>query len=800
MNNVYRFDNIPDSELSRCGGKGASLIRMTRMKLPVPEGLVILAGAAADTALVTTGAPNTATDKARTTDDAPAAPACKTSEHEIDDMIASLPDRYTYAVRSSALNEDGADNSFAGQYETLTNVAKKDLRNAIKIVADSARDKRVTEYLDNRNIAASDIAVVVQRFVKPDYAGVLFTADPVTGSSREMVGNYVEGEGEALVSGRKNAAEFRISALKYSFAGGEAIRKYAKELYKYARRIRSEYGCETDIEWAVSEGKLYILQARPVTTLKRFDPDSYLVNGSKSGEFLLTKTNVGEIFMKPLTPATFSVLEEINNVLGLPCWLDAVDGQAYMNVSVLCSMLIAMGMKEEKAYGAVKDLVGNLPEGKTVPVFLFDGKKFRKNLWQVLTGGKAKGKKSKLSKAQKKEMVARLPLISRELISEIRKLKTNEELFEYGKGVLVPKLVDGLGAIMAASGTKMVPLFSTRGKLEKIVGEETASKLLGGCLGLIESMKPMLMLEDVINGKITEEEFMNTCGQRSANEMELSEIHPYESGDYISTAVYEYKTRGRSAHELKADSERDFTAALDSFRREEPLKFKRVQRMIGKFREANAFREEIRAHGVWGMCVLREWLLAVGRANNLGDDIFMLYIREAISLAGGDKTALAKIPARKANYNRYLSRPPFPNIIIGRFDPDEWIKDPDRRNDFYCNGSAVSVSSDVKGFPGAAGKVRGKVRVLESIDRIDTIETGEILVTNATNIGWTRVFPKVSAIVTDIGAPLSHAAIVAREFGIPAVVGCGNATTVLRTGDIVEVDGSAGRVTICERD
>ena len=102
----------------------------------------------------------------------------------------------------------------------------------------------------------------------------------------------------------------------------------------------------------------------------------------------------------------------------------------------------------------------------------------------------------------------------------------------------------------------------------------------------------------------------------------------------------------------------------------------------------------------------------------------------------------------------------------------------------------------MKGFPGAAGRVTGKVRVIESIDLIDTVEPGEILVTSATNIGWTRVFPKVSAIITDIGAPLSHAAIVAREFGIPAVVGCGNATTVLKTGDTVEVDGLNGTVVI----
>ena len=105
----------------------------------------------------------------------------------------------------------------------------------------------------------------------------------------------------------------------------------------------------------------------------------------------------------------------------------------------------------------------------------------------------------------------------------------------------------------------------------------------------------------------------------------------------------------------------------------------------------------------------------------------------------------------------------------------------------------------MKGFPGAAGTITGTVKVITDLSQIDQVQQGDILVTVATNIGWTLVFPRVSAIVTDIGAPLSHAAIVAREFGIPAVVGCGNATTVLKTGDIVTVDGARGTVTLTSR-
>ena len=139
---------------------------------------------------------------------------------------------------------------------------------------------------------------------------------------------------------------------------------------------------------------------------------------------------------------------------------------------------------------------------------------------------------------------------------------------------------------------------------------------------------------------------------------------------------------------------------------------------------------------------------------------------------------------------------PLPNVVVGRFYVDEWRADEDHRSDYYIQDMkhTPAEDADIKGFAGAAGIVRGKVRVVTDIENIGDIKEADILVTAATNVGWTPVFTKVSAIVTDIGAPLSHAAIVARECGIPAVVGGGNATTLLHTGDKVIVDGS--RVTV----
>ncbi len=146
---------------------------------------------------------------------------------------------------------------------------------------------------------------------------------------------------------------------------------------------------------------------------------------------------------------------------------------------------------------------------------------------------------------------------------------------------------------------------------------------------------------------------------------------------------------------------------------------------------------------------------------------------------------------------RYEEIPPPPNFIAGPIDLETWSDNPDRRTDFYDALGNLHGTSDgsITGFPGAAGIVEGVVRVLADHNEGHLLQPGEILVASFTNVGWTPIFPRALAVITDIGAPLSHAAIVARELGIPAVVGTGNATMVLRTGDRVRVNGGAGTVT-----
>ena len=194
----------------------------------------------------------------------------------------------------------------------------------------------------------------------------------------------------------------------------------------------------------------------------------------------------------------------------------------------------------------------------------------------------------------------------------------------------------------------------------------------------------------------------------------------------------------------------------------------------------------------------------------MGDDIFFLTSDEIIELLQGEAKYTGWIPARKKTYQRYSSLPPYPMVIRGQFDPFKWAADPNRRTNYYDSHGVMdqiyaeadqadpSSSQKIYGEPGSAGVIEGVVRRIDSVSEGSALQSGEILVTSFTNIGWSHLFPLVGAIVTDIGAALSHAAIVAREMGVPAVVNCGDATMRLKTGDRVRVDGGLGIVEILE--
>jgi rifampicin phosphotransferase len=250
---------------------------------------------------------------------------------------------------------------------------------------------------------------------------------------------------------------------------------------------------------------------------------------------------------------------------------------------------------------------------------------------------------------------------------------------------------------------------------------------------------------------------------------------------------------------LLARQEQVQAAAWERFQQRFPRRASAMRHRLNGMATAACNREEARSEVVRVFWVLRAFARRAGALTGQGEAIFFLSIDEILTLLGGDQAALSSVKARQTTHARYCALPAYPALIRGRFDPFRWAADPGRRSDLFdSRGDGAPAGDAITGFPGAAGVVEGVVRVILTMDESDQLRAGEILVTTMTNVGWTPLFPRAAAIVTDVGAPLSHAAIVARELGIPAVVGCGNATMRLHTGDLVRVNGAQGTVEVLQ--
>jgi phosphohistidine swiveling domain-containing protein len=313
-------------------------------------------------------------------------------------------------------------------------------------------------------------------------------------------------------------------------------------------------------------------------------------------------------------------------------------------------------------------------------------------------------------------------------------------------------------------------------------------------------MGPVVGISRLAKGEMSRQEYLERYGHRGPREMELAAPRPAEDPEWLDRHLAEFSRSPVDVDALLAGQRAAFQAAWQRLVERHPKQARSLKRRIEGVGPAARLREAVRSEVTRLYGVIRAWALRAGQLAGLGDDVFFLYLDELLDLLRGQDAATVHIPARKETFARYEALPPYPMLIRGRFDPAQWAATPGRRNDLYDAYASLpaSTSDTITGFAGAAGRVEGAVRVLEGPEQGDQLQPGEILVAVTTNVGWTPLFPRAAAVVTDVGAPLSHAAIVARELGIPAVVGCASATTRLRTGDRVRVDGGQGVVEILE--
>ena len=474
-----------------------------------------------------------------------------------------------------------------------------------------------------------------------------------------------------------------------------------------------------------------------------------------------------------------------------------IGGRPYLNLSMSASIGRVFGLKPKEILRRGEGIFGRIPDDveiPTVPVSL--GTMLKRYLPVFFTIRRQMSQ----YKVQVPAFLATTPAWCAGVQQRIQPTTDQAALLSLWQERLLPYLNHTFWILRTATKQFSAPAGDLRRTLLDLIGDADTNALLSNLRGTgnLESMGPVMGLAKLARGEMPRAAYLQQYGHRGPHEMELAIPRPSEDPDWLDRQLADFARHPVDVDDLLAQQRTAFDAARDHFESRYPRKARRVRDRIAEVGMAAQVREAVRSEATRVIGAVRAFVLRAGALTSLDDDVFFLTLDEIATLLSGDDTAVAYIPARRETHARYSALPPYPAIIVGAFDPVAWAADPNRRSDIYnAHTSAhATIPSTVRGFAGAAGIVEGSVRVIDAPEDGDQLQPGEILVAVKTNVGWTPLFPRAAAVVTDVGAPLSHAAIVAREMGIPAVVGCGNATMALKTGDRVRVDGGKGIVEI----
>ena len=784
--NVVLFNQLASEQQSQAGGKGGTLAILSQAGYPIPDGFVILPGAFDGDDLKTQ------------------------AWKKVRDYLIQFREKredIAFAVRSSALAEDSANASFAGEFETILNVSTDDdISAAINTVRRSRKSERVQSYSHAKGMdTVHEISVVVQQMVPSEISGVLFTADPVTGSRAKMTGNFVFGLGDKLVSGEVDAHHFEFQHPRGKYSGPDHLKRYSRKLYRLVAELEDDLGMPQDIEWAISGGKLYVLQSRPITTLIGHNAATGEWNDTLTGDYLWSNVNFGEAVTEPMTPLAWTVLQfTLDEWIFLPGFSTTgnIGGNPYLNISIFASLFNAIGRSQADL---LKFLEGTLymplPENMKIPLIpltprlVFAG---LKNLLRVQN--------------EQRKGIKYLPVYLKSNQPWFLQMKNKLQIEDSKSGLLhlwrieiAPHIKQGVWTVLGTATHSSDYTMKLRRTLTKLVGPEDANLLIANvsdAADLLPSLGPVVGLAKVAAGEISRDDYLEKFGHRGPHEFEISKPRPIEDPDWIEQQLAQFRTSPMNMDSMLVKQRESFNAAWARFVARYPQKSKSMHRQLAENACRTRLREQARSAYIRDRWLVRLFSIRAGELLGIGEDVFYLFLSEVFVALNGDERSLARIADRKATHQRNLELPAFPSVIRGRFDPSQWANDPHRRSDIFDAQMPLAMTMPdpkqglVSGSPGSAGRVDGIVRVLKNPQDGDQLQSGEILVTTQTDISWTVIFPRAAAVITDIGAPLSHAAIVARELGIPAVVGCGDATMRLKTGDHVSVDGGQGYVQI----
>ena len=882
---ILPFTAIGRDALTVAGGKAMNLGELARAGFPVPPGFCVTTAAygmvAGDAGLEPTLAALAeadAGDTGRLAELAAEARSRLTGAHVPEVLGRAIGEAYgelgggvPVAVRSSATAEDLPGASFAGQQDTYLNVVGAEaVLDAVQrcwasLWTDRAVSYRARNAIDPRGVR---LAVVVQRMVDASVAGVLFTANPVTGKRHQAVIDASSGLGEAVVSGAVNPDHFvadaatgeiverrlgdkRVAIVAGVGGGTERVELAAEAheaslsdaqilaLAELGGRVEEHYGDPQDTEWAIDgDGGVWLLQARPITTLFPLPDDA------PAGEEDLRvyfSFNVAQGVYGPLTPMGIQAFRLITSSVaafaGHPPRNPYKGAGFFVESACRMFMDVTSVLRSRQGQRLFEGFMTNM-EARTVPIVrqLANDPRLATvptGLWPILRTLLLVGARGRapLHVAEALALPVRGRARTARAVARLRKadgtpsgatghLLAAERLLRDGPPEILanvpPVFVSGLLA-NALAGRLLGDLATDderRVAMRALPHNPTTEMDLAlwalarearsdpDSARLVGQDPPERLAEEYHDGSLPPKlqggltDFLRLYGHRGVAEIDLGLPRWSEDPTYIMGVLANYLRLedAQSAPDLRfGRATREAEEMVAELGRRAGSKGRLrgllVRFLLGRARELSGLRETPKFAIVLLMARVRALLWPVGeelaRAGRLekAGDIFFLGVPEAwAALAGEPLREIVR--ERRAVYEREKGRKHVPRILLS--DGTEPTAD---------RHAAAGAEGGLSGTPASGGVVSGTARVVLDPGNAH-LEPGEILVAPSTDPGWTPLFLTAGGLVMEMGGPMSHGAIVAREYGIPAVVGVPDATERLETGQKITVDGSEGIVSL----
>lgn len=754
---------------------------------------------------------------------------------------------FPVAVRSSSHLEDLDSASFAGMYETYLDVASEDaLMARIGDCFRSARSDRVRDYMARRRIdpEGAPFSVLVQRLVDSRCAGVFFTLHPISGKEEQGLLEACSGHGERLVSGHVTPSRYvvelsseTILETDLSDEGALLDADEVGELVRAGVAIQALFGAPQDIEWAIdAQGELFILQSRPITAVKwRSDVDEFTNADFKDGGVsarvcLPLMYSLYEDAMQTSMQRYFVAIKLLGKKAPQKQWIRSFYGRAYWNASEVKRRLFRVPGFDERTFdlslGIQKDYS---PDGPVctpttlrtiipvIPTALALEREYRAQLRRTEDYGRGflareaacRAQLERLEQTPPGPMAAHTALVA-PVVREILALQRQTEIDYFttiynnanlqsdfktfldklarktGHTPSMVKLISGLRGIGHLDiQTGLLRLVAVAG--ESPIGSDEWQRARQGFLDQhyyhadaeLDLMCPRWGDQPARVDEIVGALMKNPAGLRDPATTHTQQAGEFEAEKAATLAAIDRKlgTRIRLRGKFVRHVER---ARAYLVRREEMRDC-----------STRAYHLVRRAALLLASSLLADGLLADGLLMNK-EDIFFLVTSEIETICaapenlGEARRICERIRRRKLRYQGYRHFAP----------PDELGGGVVQVTEQTGVDSDVAGAYVLKGLGCSPGRVRGPVRVVKTLDEAYTLEPGEILVTRFTDPGWTAVLGMVAGVITEVGGMLSHAAVIGREYGIPAILNLPGATAALRTGQEVTMDGETGDVIV----